>query len=74
MDNLQTGDILLFSPNTNNIFFKLLDYGIRQFTQSQYTHVAFVLKDPTFIHSNLKGLYINQLAFIENQNGTRKDI
>ena len=58
MDTLKTGDILLFSPNTNNFFFKILDYGIRYFTKSEYTHVAFVLKDPTFIHSNLKGLYI----------------
>jgi hypothetical protein len=59
MNNLNTGDILLFSPDkSSNYFFRILDLGIRYFTKSEFTHVAMVLKNPTFIHNNLKGLYI----------------
>ena len=55
--NLKTGDILLFDYKAGGafgIFTKLIKY----FTKSDYSHVAMVIKDPTFIHPSLKGTYI----------------
>ena len=58
LDKLDTGDILLFNYTGNNPVFRLFGSIIRTITHSNYTHVAMVLKDPTFIHPSLKGLYI----------------
>ena len=55
--DLKTGDILLFDYKAGGlfgIFTKLIKY----FTKSTYSHVAMVIKDPTFIHPSLKGTYI----------------
>ena len=57
INKLDTGDILLFA-GTNNGILGLMDKAISYFTNSPYTHVAIVLKDPTFIHPSLKGLYV----------------
>lgn len=49
MDTLKTGDIILFNSHGTgiwNIVSSLIQWG----TNSKYTHVAMVLKDPTFIH------------------------
>lgn len=58
--DLETGDILLFEPDqkVDKGFMKIFDWVIQTATHSTYTHVAFVLKDPTFIHPTLKGLYM----------------
>jgi len=60
IDDLETGDMLLFSPSTKTEHgvMRFLDWMIQSTTDSSYTHVAFVLKDPTFIHPVLKGLYV----------------
>ena len=65
INNLETGDMLLFSPSTKTErgFMKYLDWMIQSTTDSSYTHVAFVLKDPTFIHPVLKGLYIWESSY-----------
>tara|TARA_Y100001970_G_scaffold140877_1_gene173511 strand:+ start:242 stop:835 length:594 start_codon:yes stop_codon:yes gene_type:complete len=52
--NLKTGDILLFSYDGYSLFSSM----IKKFTQSEFTHVAMVLKDPYFIHPSLKGYYV----------------
>lgn len=55
--NLKTGDILLFDYEGGgilSIFTGLISY----FTNSKYSHVGVVLKDPDFIHPSLKGYYI----------------
>ena len=57
LDQLKTGDILLFSSGDSGwwgAFSKLIQWG----THSPYTHVAMILRDPTFIHPSLKGLYV----------------
>jgi len=57
MDNLKTGDLLLFNNHSENwfgYFTSLIKWG----THSNYTHVGMVLKDPTFIDISLKGLYL----------------
>jgi cell wall-associated NlpC family hydrolase len=55
--NLQTGDILLFDYGGSGIsgFFSSL---IKWVTRSHISHVAMVLKDPSFIHPTLKGYYV----------------
>ena len=57
MEDLKTGDLLLFNNHSGGLFgtfTNLIKWG----THSNYTHVALVLKDPTFIHPSLKGLYV----------------
>ena len=39
---------------TGNWLSSLVKWG----THSNYTHVAMVLKDPTFLHPHLKGAYV----------------
>ena len=55
--NLKTGDILLFDFNESGLM-GLFNNLIKRFTKSNYSHIAMVLKDPAFIHPNLKGYYI----------------
>jgi len=55
--NLKTGDLLLFDYKAGGwfgVFTKLIKY----FTKSKYSHIAMVLKDPTYINPKLKGYYI----------------
>jgi cell wall-associated NlpC family hydrolase len=51
-DELKTGDLLFFRGNT--WYDKLIEY----FGQSSYSHIAILLKDPTWIRSDLKGHFI----------------
>tara|TARA_Y100000310_G_scaffold330498_1_gene402265 strand:+ start:1437 stop:2039 length:603 start_codon:yes stop_codon:yes gene_type:complete len=57
MDNLETGDLLLFTERSKGLFglfVSMIQWG----THSNYTHVAVVIKDPDFIDPPLKGTYI----------------
>lgn len=54
---LQTGDIILLKGNA--WYSKLIEY----FGYSKYSHVAMVLKDPTFIKPDMKGLYIVESGY-----------
>lgn len=60
METLQTGDLLLFHPTKPmfssfiSCFSDLVDW----LSGSQYSHVAMVLKDPTYIDPKLKGYYM----------------
>lgn len=60
MNQLETGDILLFSNYPSGIF-GFFDSLIRFSTQSQYSHIGIVLKDPDFL--GLKGLYMWESGF-----------
>ena len=57
IDNLETGDLLLFTEKGSGLFGFFLNM-IKWATHSDYVHVAMVLKDPTFINPNLKGMYV----------------
>jgi len=57
MDNLQTGDLLLFTAHKTGPL-KYLSWIIEYATHSDYTHVAMILKDPSFIHPSLKGTFV----------------
>ena len=58
LNNLETGDILLFASKTEYNLMGLFDNIIKFATKSPYTHTALVLKDPIFINPTLKGLFI----------------
>ena len=60
--NLKTGDILLFDYNEKGIL-GIFNKAIKYFTNSDYSHVAVVLKDPEFIHPSLKGYYIWESSY-----------
>jgi len=63
--DLKTGDLILFNYIGKGLmgwFTKL----IKVCTDSQYSHIAMVLKDPSFIHPSLKGLYVWESSY----NGT----
>ena len=53
LNNLETGDLILFQGK-HSIVSTIIDL----YTGSRWSHVAMVLKDPTFIDKKLKGLYL----------------
>ena len=54
----KTGDLLLFNNNKPTGFFGLFTKLIQYGTHSDYSHVAMILKDPTFISPVLKGTFV----------------
>jgi hypothetical protein len=79
--DLETGDILLFNHVNNyntgfQIFDDVLSWAIRTCTNSIYTHVGIVVKDPNFtIGGKLKGLYLlesNYEGFPDSENNEIK--
>ena len=56
--DLQTGDILLFNNTESGGFINGLSKLIKWGTHSNYSHTAVILRDPSFIHPSLKGLYV----------------
>tara|TARA_Y100001954_G_C15639110_1_gene516734 strand:- start:38 stop:658 length:621 start_codon:yes stop_codon:yes gene_type:complete len=58
ISELNTGDILLFSER-GNCFASMVE----RCTRSKYSHVAMVLKNPTYIDSKLKGHYLLESTF-----------
>jgi hypothetical protein len=54
LSNLQTGDILLFKGNW---WYSRI---IESLGMSNFSHTGLILRDPTYIRSDLKGLYILQ--------------
>lgn len=60
-DEFETGDIILFSDRY--IFPSAL---IKLFTESKYTHVGIILRDPTFTEKKLEGLYIFESTGLDN--------
>ena len=57
LQNLKTGDLLLFESKPHNPI-DILDAIIRYFTKSKLVHIGMILKDPSFISPPLKGLYL----------------
>ena len=50
-------DILLFQSNYRG-WFGWWGWIVSKITRSKWTHVALVLKDPTYVDSSYKGLYV----------------
>lgn len=57
--SLKTGDIILFSSGSKDLL-SYLSSLIKWGTHSNYTHIAIILKDPSFLDTPLKGLYVWQ--------------
>ena len=60
-NRFKTGDILLFSNNSNSLFTNC----IKCCTKSKYTHAAMIIKNPSW-NKNLKGYYVLQSCY-DNQ-------
>jgi hypothetical protein len=72
---LKTGDLILCSDKTSGGFFGSFTSMIKWGTHSNYSHSAVILRDPTFIHPSLKGLYIWESSKENNpdpQDGKKK--
>jgi hypothetical protein len=54
----ETGDIILFSSHNTAI-----DSCIKCWTCSPYTHTAIILKNPTWLHKDLIGIYIIESGY-----------
>ena len=52
LETCQTGDLLLY--NTNVWYSRLIELA----SNSKYSHISMILRDPTYIDPKLKGLYI----------------
>ena len=74
LNDLKTGDLLLFNDNSSGLFgwfTKMIKWG----SHSNYSHIAMVLKDPTFLDKKLEGLYIWESSWEKNpdpQDNTHK--
>lgn len=55
--NCQTGDILLY--NTQFWYSKLIEY----FSDSIYSHIGIILRDPVYLNEKLKGLYLLESSY-----------
>jgi hypothetical protein len=60
---LQTGDLLLFEYHNKTGFLGWLSWMIRVFTRSPYSHIAMVLRDPSFVDPPLQGVYVWESSF-----------
>lgn len=59
ISELQTGDILLYCPSSSKSgIISFVERMIKWTTHSNISHCGFILRDPTFIHPSLKGVYL----------------
>ena len=52
IENCQTGDLLLFSSNA--IYSRLIEL----LSFSKFSHIAYIIKNPTWLHPDLSGVYL----------------
>jgi hypothetical protein len=62
LEKLETGDLILFSGK-KSIFSSIIKY----FTNSKWSHVGIVLKNPTYINKDFKGLYLWESGGLESE-------
>ncbi len=75
IDNLQTGDLIFCNCEKKTGIFALFTKIIKWGSHSNWTHIAMVLRDPTYIDPKLKGLYIWESSEEKNpdpQDGKKK--
>lgn len=58
INELKTGDLILFS-GSESILSKIVQY----FTNSSYSHIGMIVKDPCFTSPPLKGIYLWESGF-----------
>jgi hypothetical protein len=57
INNLETGDIILFSSHEEG-WWKYLSNLIKFGTHSEYTHIGMIVRNPTFLHESLNGIFV----------------
>ena len=57
MNDLKTGDLILFTGHTHG-WLKYFSSMIEYSTHSNYSHIGMIIKDPSFISPSLKGTYV----------------
>ena len=57
LNKCETGDLILYSSNS------WISYFIEYFTGSQFSHISMIIRDPTYINPNLKGIYIIESGY-----------
>jgi len=62
MDTLKTGDLLLFTPKKYNTWLDYISSFIK-YPKETYEHIGMIIKDPIFIDSSLKGLYLWTIGY-----------
>ena len=60
MNTLNTGDLILYSKKEGGWLKSIFNKSLT------YEHCGVVLKDPTFINPNLRGLYVWQTKYVES--------
>lgn len=63
IDILRTGDIVLYNAKSSNSCWRLFENIIKCGTHSNYTHVAMIVRDPSFTNPPLKGVYVWESSF-----------
>jgi len=53
LDSMETGDLLLFHGSSY-----WFSYVVEWATWSEFSHIGMILKDPTYIREDLKGIYM----------------
>ena len=56
--DIKTGDLLLFESENYKGFGGWFTFLIQYFTNSVFSHIGMVVKDPTYINVNMKGYYL----------------
>lgn len=58
MKDLKTGDLILCNYTKKGGLMSFFSGLIKSCTKSSYSHIGMILKDPSFLHPTLKGLYV----------------
>ena len=64
--DFNTGDLILFQDNNRNTWLDYLSYLIQYFTDSKYSHVGMVVKDPLIKGKTMEGLYFLESTGLDN--------
>ena len=76
MDSLKTGDVILYSKPTSSwlsSFTGMLSRNNANKNKTEYLHCGMILRDPVFVHSSLKGLYVWQTKWTHTLDKNESD-
>ena len=64
--DFNTGYLILFQDNNRNTWLDYLSYLIQYFTDSKYSHVGMVVKDPLIKGKTMEGVYFLESTGLDN--------
>lgn len=75
MESLKTGDVILYSKQGSSWFSSITGMlsNNSNANKTEYFHCGMILRDPTFVHSSLKGLYVWQTKWTHNLEDSNND-